>query len=230
MKKRPVYASFNDALQGVMYVVRTQRNMRVHLMTGLLVVILATALGVPRVELMILLLTVGAVFIAEVINTAVEEIVNLVTAEYHPLAAVAKNVAAGAVLIAALIAVCIGYLVFIDYFLKFDSSIFRRAIPVRYLIIMTIITVIFVIVSLKARTGRGELLRGGMPSGHTAVAFVLAAAIWQTSRGWPVVAGFVLAGLVAQSRVEGKIHNWWEVAAGALIGGLITFILFQLKA
>lgn len=230
MKQRPVYVSFNDALQGVIYVVRTQRNMKIHLMTGLLVIILATALGVSRVELMILLLTVGGVFVTEVINTALEEIVNLITYEHHPLAAIVKNVAAGAVLIASLISVSIGYLVFIDYILKFDSSVFRRALPVHYLIVMTIITVIFVIISLKARAGRGELLRGGMPSGHTAVAFVLATAIWQTDRGWPVVAGFALAALVGQSRVEGKIHNWWEVAAGALIGGLITFVLFQLKA
>lgn len=230
MKQRSIYFSFSDALQGIVYVVRTQKNMKVHLLTGLLVVILATVLGVSRLELTILLLTIGGVFAAEVINTALEELVNLITAEYHPLAGIIKNLAAGAVLVAALTALSVGYLVFIDYFLQFDSSVLRRSLPVHYLVVAAVVVVAFVIISLKSRFGREELLRGGMPSGHTAVAFSLATAIWQTSSGWPVVAGFALAALVGQSRVEGEIHKWWEVIAGALIGSLITFMLLQLKA
>ncbi|NLJ80326.1 MAG: phosphatase PAP2 family protein [Firmicutes bacterium] len=230
MKKRSIYVSFSDAFQGLIHVVRTQRNMRVHLLTGILVIILASVLGLSRLELTILLLTIGLVFVVEVINTALEEVVNLISPEYHPLAGVIKNIAAGAVLVTALTAVGVGYLVFIDYFIQFDASVLRKAVPVHYLVVVAVATVIFVIIGLKARSGREEVLRGGMPSGHTAVAFSLATAIWQTSKGWAVVAGFALAALVGQSRVEGEIHKWWEVVAGAFIGSLITFVFFLLKA
>ncbi len=66
-----------------------------------------------------------------------------------------------------------------------------------------------------------------MPSGHTALAFVLATAIWQTGSGLPVIAGFALAALVAQSRIEGgEIHSWPEVVTGALVGIVVTLIFF----
>lgn len=230
VKDRSLYASFNDAIQGIIYVVRTERNMRIHVALGLLVVILATVLGVTRLELVALVLTIGGVFVAELINTAIEEVVNLITIDYHPLAAVIKNVAAGAVLVAAMTAASVGYLVFIDYFLRFDAVVFRQVIPLPYLIVLTLVTVVLVIISWKARLGQDQLLRGGMPSGHTAVAFALAIAIWETSQGLPVLAGFGLATLVGQSRVEGKIHNWVEVLTGACVGSLIALAFFRLRA
>lgn len=228
MKSRSLLSSFNDAIQGVIHVVRSERNMRVHLALGLLVIILATVLGVSRVELIVLILTIGIMFVAELINTAIEEIVNLITLEYHPLAAIIKNISAGAVLISALIAASVGYLVFIDYFLRFDALVFRQVIPLHYLIILTLVTVVLIIIGWKASLGHTDLLQGGMPSGHTAIAFALAVAIWETSKGLPVVAGFGLAGLVGQSRVEGEIHNWWEVITGAAVGTLIALLFFRI--
>lgn len=229
-KDRSLIASFNDAIQGIIYVVRNERNMRNHIALGLLVIILATVLGVSRLELIVLILAIGGVFFAELINTALEEVVNLITTDYHPLAGIIKNVAAGAVLVAAATAASIGYLVFIDYFLGFDALVFRQVIPLQYLIVLTLVTVVLVIVSWKARLGQEQLLRGGMPSGHTAIAFALAVAIWETSQGLSVLAGFALAALVGQSRVEGKIHNLVEVITGACVGSLIALAFFRLKA
>lgn len=228
MKKRRLSASFNDAMQGIIHVVRFERSMRIHMALGLLVLILASVLGVSRVELMVLLLTIGMMFVAELFNTAVEEVVNMITTEYHPLARIVKNVSAGAVLLAAVTAASIGYLVFVDYFLRFDALVFRQMIPLHYLIVLTLITVTLVIVAWKAKAGQDQLFRGGMPSGHTALAFALAVAIWETGKGLPVLAGFVLALLVGQSRVEGEIHSWWEVATGGLVGALISLIFFRM--
>lgn len=230
MKRRSLYSSFNDALQGIIYVVRNERNMRNHMVIGLLVIILAAVLGVSRLELVVLILTIGGVFVAELVNTAIEEVVNLITADYHPLAAIIKNVAAGAVLVAAGVAASVGYLIFIDYFLRFQNLAFRQVIPTPYLIVLTLVTVTLVIIGWKAKLGQTELLRGGMPSGHTAIAFALAVAIWETSKGLPVVAGFGLAFLVGQSRVDGRIHNWWEVFTGACVGIVIALLFFRLRA
>ncbi len=80
-----------------MHVARQERNMRVHIVLGLLVVIFATVLGgVSRLETLALVLTIGIVLMAELINTAIEEVVNLITPDFHPLAGgVIKNIAAG---------------------------------------------------------------------------------------------------------------------------------------
>lgn len=230
MKKRPIFFSFSDAVQGIVHVARQERNMRIHIALGLLVVILATVLGVSRLEMLALVLTIGLVFMTELINTAIEEVVNLITLDFHPLAGMIKNIAAGAVLIAAMTAVAVGYLVFIDYFLRFDEVVFRQVIPLQYLIVLTLVTVVLIIGGWKAGLGHEQLLRGGMPSGHAALAFALATAIWETSKGLPVFAGFGLAALVAQSRIEAEIHSWLEVVTGALVGALITLIFFRLKA
>ena len=175
---------------------------------------------------MILILTIGIMFVAELFNTAIEEVVNLITNKYHPLAKIIKNVSAGAVLVAALTAISIGYLIFVDYFLRLDALVFRQMIPLHYLIVLTLVTVVLLIIVWKACSGQEQLFRGGMPSGHTAIAFALAVAIWETSTGLPVLAGFVLAALVGQSRIEGEIHSLLEVGAGACLGTLIALIFF----
>ena len=103
--------SFDYAWQGIVHVVRTQRNMRIHLAIAVAVLVLAATLGLALVEWAILLLCMVAVIVAEMLNTVVESIVDLVTAQYHPLAKVAKDVAAGAVLVTAIGSAGIGLLV-----------------------------------------------------------------------------------------------------------------------
>jgi len=103
--------SFDYAWQGIVHVVCTQRNMRIHLAIAVAVLVLAATLGLAIVEWAILLLCMVAVIVAEMLNTVVESIVDLVTAQYHPLAKVAKDVAAGAVLVTAIGSAGIGLLV-----------------------------------------------------------------------------------------------------------------------
>ncbi|MFC4778516.1 diacylglycerol kinase family protein [Paenibacillus sp. GCM10023252] len=103
--------SFRYAASGVYYAISSQRHMRIHLAASLIVIILGLLLNLKRMEWAILLLTMAGVIASEMMNTAVEKTVDLVTSEYHPLAKAAKDVAAGAVLIAALFAVIIGLLI-----------------------------------------------------------------------------------------------------------------------
>ncbi|NLL49103.1 MAG: diacylglycerol kinase family protein [Firmicutes bacterium] len=114
MKHRNLYHSFRDAWRGILHVFRSERNMRIHLIAGLVVLLFAGISGVPRLEFLILILTIGMMFVAEIINTAFEEVVNLITKEYHPLAGLVKNIAAGAVLVAALTSLWVGYIVLKD--------------------------------------------------------------------------------------------------------------------
>src|SRR5690606_33529638 len=96
----------------LVYALRTQANMRVHAFMALLVLVAGLTVRATPVELALLTLTIVSVMVAEMVNTAVETVVDLVTSRYHPLARIAKNVAAGAVLLAAAGAVVVGVFVF----------------------------------------------------------------------------------------------------------------------
>lgn len=107
--------SFIYALEGLKYTIVTQRNMRIHYLVALGVLLLALYLPMSKLEVLILFVTIVLVLFAEVINTAIEAIVDLITDDYHPLAKVAKDVAAGAVLLTAGLAIIVGISVFYPY-------------------------------------------------------------------------------------------------------------------
>jgi len=100
--------SFRYASLGFLYAVRTQRNFRIHLVIGVVAVSLATVLHLPTMELALIILTCGLVMALELVNTALEAVVDLsVGREYHLLAKIAKDTAAGAVMVAAMTSVVI---------------------------------------------------------------------------------------------------------------------------
>jgi diacylglycerol kinase (ATP) len=103
--------SFKYAFAGLWYVLRTQRNARIHLSVTAVVVALGLWLGLSRIEWAIITITVGTVLAAEAFNTVAEAAVDLATTRYHPLAKIAKDVAAGAVLLTAIMAIIVGLLI-----------------------------------------------------------------------------------------------------------------------
>ena len=111
MHRSSLLASFKHAFSGMWHVLRTQRNARIHLSVALVVVALGLWLGLSHTEWAIIALTIGLVLVAEAFNTVAEAAVDLATAEYHPLAKIAKDVAAGAVLLMAIAAVVVGLLI-----------------------------------------------------------------------------------------------------------------------
>lgn len=221
LKRRNLPMSFSDAAQGIAQAVQTERNMRIHLLLGLLVLVCAGLLGVTRLELALLVLAIGLVLAAELFNTALEELVDFSTPDFHPLAGRIKNIAAGAVLVAAFAAAAVGYLVFIDYFLQLDELAVAE-LPLKYLLVPVLALVVLVILGWRG------LIEGSRPSGYTAAAFALAVIISETGQGLPVVAGFLLALLVG--RVEGKRHSWWEIVSGALLGICVAWVCVRLLA
>jgi diacylglycerol kinase (ATP) len=229
-----VLQSFNWAFEGVIHVLRTERNMRIHFGLATAVLILAFSYGVTKLELMALLIAISFVLIAEMVNTAVEATIDLATTSFDPLAKIAKDIAAGAVLIAAVNAVVIGYLVFADRLTEPSSRLVERLrdAPANLTLIALILIVLIVIAS-KALTRRGTPLSGGLPSGHAALAFGGWTAITFIVEEERVVVSFValiMALLVAQTRVESGIHTTSEVVLGAVTGTLVSMILFQVLA
>jgi diacylglycerol kinase (ATP) len=229
-----VLQSFNFAFEGIIHVLRTQRNMRIHFIIAAGVLVAALVVGVSRLELVVLLMAISFVLIAEMINSALEAGIDVATTSFDPLAKLAKDIAAGAVLIATINALAVGYLVFVDR-IKDPSS---RAIdrirdaPTEITLVALVLTVIIVI-GAKAYTGRGRPLRGGLPSGHAAIAFagwMAATYILGDSSHWFLVSTltFIMALLVAQTRIEAGIHSFVEVVSGGVLGALVTLVLFQL--
>jgi len=237
-RRRPpsILESFNYAFEGVIHVLRTQRNMRIHFAIAAAVLIAALAFGVDKLELIALLISIAFVLFAEMINTAVEAAVDVASTSFDPMAKLAKDIAAGAVLIAAVNAVAVGYLVFSGQVAERSSRFLDRLseAPAQLTLIALVLTILLVIAT-KALTGRGTPLRGGLPSGHAAIAFA----------GWMAVTlvlddydhrflissvTLIMALLVAQTRVESGVHSSGEVAYGATLGALTTLVLFQLFA
>ena len=233
--RRPpsIFESFNFAIEGIIHVLRTQRNMRIHFGVAVAVLVAALAFDVSRLELIALLLAIAFVLIAEMINTAIEAAVDVASTSFDPIAKIAKDIAAGAVLIAALNALAVGYLVFSGEVATRSSRFLTRLsdAPAELTLVALAVTVILVI-ALKAYTGRGTPLRGGLPSGHAAVAFAGWMAITLLLDDSPrrfLISSvtFIMALLVAQTRVETGVHSASEVASGAVLGALVTLFLFQ---
>lgn len=114
MKVRKLIHSFEYAISGIVYTLKTQRNMRIHFIAAILVLMISFFLRITKIELLILSFTISLVIVTEMVNTAIEKAIDMYTEEYHPLAKISKNVAAGAVLVAAVNAIFVAYILFYD--------------------------------------------------------------------------------------------------------------------
>ena len=117
-QRTPIIRAFGYALEGIAYTIRTQRNMKIHLVIALCALIAGALLRLTPAEWAIIIICIGLVIMTEMLNTAVEAIIDLVSPEYHTLAKTAKDIGAGMVLIFALLAVVAGGIVFVSAFLR----------------------------------------------------------------------------------------------------------------
>ena len=224
--------SFNYAFEGIIHVLRTQRNLRIHFLAAIVVFAAAIAIGVSRMELIALLLAIAFVLVAEMINSAIEGAIDVSTTSFDPNAKLAKDIAAGAVLISSVTAVAVGYLVFEGAAAERTTRILDRVrnAPAE-ITLVALVLVVLVVIATKAWTGRGTPLRGGLPSGHAALAFAgwMAATyvIGDDHRFLISSLTFIMALLVAQTRVESGVHSAAEVFYGGALGALVTLAVFQ---
>ncbi len=114
MKNRNLLESFKTAFQGVWYTFVKERNMKIHLAAAFFVILLAIWLKVSKLEMTVLCLTIAMVICFELINTAMEVMVDIIVDVYHPKAKIIKDVSAGAVLISALFSMVIGAVIMLD--------------------------------------------------------------------------------------------------------------------
>ena len=230
MPLRQWIRSANCAIEGILHAAKTQRHLRYHFFSAAAVLIISYILGVSRIEFLIIVLSVIAVLLAEMFNTAVEAIVDIVSPEQGEKARIAKDVAAGAVLIAAFGVAVIGYVVLFPYLREaFHQGLHVTKHSKEEVALIAFILVVILVVITKTYFGKGLPLRGGMPSGHAALAFsAWVATTYITENFVASLISFIIAIIIAQSRVITKAHTVWEVVLGSLMGALVTFLLFRI--
>ena len=222
--------SFNAAVEGFIYVLKTERNMRVHFLAAVFIILLGIGLNFTYYEMLILTTTIALVLISEMVNTAVELIVDMVKSEFHPIARIIKDVTAGAVLLASINAAVVGYALFsrkVPFSIDVQMAIVRQS-P-WHITFIALILVFGTSIIAKIIFHKGTPLRGGMPSGHSAVAFAIWTIIaFMTTNSIVIGLSFVMAFLIARHRIKDAVHTVWEVVAGAILGILLTVLIFQM--
>lgn len=225
-----IIKSFNYAVEGIIYTLKKERNMKIHFFIAFLVLISSLFFNFDRIEFLMLFFTISLVMVAEMMNTAIEKVIDLYTDEFHPLAKISKDVAAGAVLIASVNALIVAYLLFFDRVNPIAGMLINRIknSPI-HLTAISLLLVIILTIYAKTKSYTGTPFFGGIISGHAAVGFTIATSItFLTEDALVTTLSYSIALLVAESRVELKIHSVKEVIIGAILGTFITILVFQI--
>jgi len=229
MQERKFVGSFNAAVEGFIYVLKTERNMRVHFLAAFFFILLGIYLNFTYLELLALCVTIALVLASEMINTAFELLVDMVKSEFHPLAMAIKDISAGVVLITSINAIVAGYILFSR---KLPFNVAEAMDSIRsspwHITFIALILVLGATIIGKVLSRKGTPLRGGMPSGHAAIAFsIWTIIVFLTNNSIVIVLTFLMAFLIARHRIKDSIHTIWEVVAGGILGVLLTTIIFQ---
>ena len=230
MQERRFIESFNAAVEGFIYALKTERNMRVHFLVAFFFILLGVYLNFTYLEIMVLALTITLVLASEMFNTAIELIVDMIESEVHPAARLIKDIGAGAVLLTSINAVIVGYILFSK---KIPFNVETAMMNVRqspwHITFIALIAVFGASIIGKIIFHKGTPLRGGMPSGHAAVAFAIwTVIVFLTNNSVVIVLTFLMAFLIARHRLKDAVHTLLEVLTGSMLGILLTTLIFQI--
>ncbi len=228
MPLRKWVESANYAIEGVLHAAKTERHLRYHFYAASGVLIISFLLGVSRTEFLLISTIAVIVICAELLNTSIEHVVDLLSPEKNEIAKLAKDIAAGAVLVTAFGSLVIGYIILSPYIMKAFQDGFRIAKHAgEDTAIVSLVIVLILVIITKSHFGMGKPLRGGLPSGHAALAFSIWVSTTFISHNYIVsILTFIAALVIAQSRVAVRAHTPWEVILGGLLGAITTFVLF----
>ena len=237
MKNDNFFEAWGNATNGIIYSATTQLNIIIQLVLAVIVMVLSLFYGLNTAEFLCLLFAVFMVIFAELINTAIETVVDLFVDVYHPKAKISKDVAAGAVVLAACNALVVGYFIFFkeENLKAISDSIFNNMVKSpMHLAFVAIMLVVIAVISMKAgcskKTERGELVKEGfVPSGQSAIAFAALTAIWLNSKDIVTFTlALILSILVVENRAGSNARTKAEIVFGACMGVLIVLLIYGL--
>ena len=229
--------AWKNATNGIIYSATTHRNIRIQLVLAVIVMVLSLFYGLETTEFLCLGFAIFMVIFAELINTAIETVVDLFVDVYHPKAKIAKDVAAGAVVLAACNALVVGYFIFFkeENMKAISESLFNNMVKSpMHLAFVAMLLVVIAVIAVKAgcskKKERGQLIKNGfVPSGQAAIAFAALTAIWIVSKDIVVVTlALALAIMVVGNRVYSNERTKAEVVFGICMGILIVLLVYGL--
>lgn len=229
-KNKTFFTALRHALDGVIKAFKTERNLRIDYVIGLFVLICSLFFDFTKTEFACLCLTIGFVIFAEMINSTVEYIVDLITDKYDDRAKAAKDIAAGGVLIASVVAVIVAFFLFADKLTMATTSVISTIFSSNIYILFTIIfAVIILAVILKGFLGKGSNYSGVYPSARVALAFGLTTYVYIITKSI-LVGGvaLILSIIIAQIRVENTKTRPIYMVISAIIGVLVVLIIYQI--
>lgn len=229
-KNKTFFTALRHALDGVIKAFKTERNLRIDYVIGLFVLICSLFFDFTKTEFACLCLTIGFVIFAEMINSTVEYIVDLITDKYDDRAKAAKDIAAGGVLISSVVAVIVAFFLFADKLTMATTSVISTIFSSNIYILFTIIfAVIILAVILKGILGKGSNYSGVYPSARVALAFGLTTYVYIITKSI-LVGGvaLILSIIIAQIRVENTKTRPIYMVISAIIGVLVVLIIYQI--
>lgn len=229
-KNKTFFTALRHALDGVIKAFKTERNLRIDYVIGLFVLICSLFFDFTKTEFACLCLTIGFVIFAEMINSTVEYIVDLITDKYDDRAKAAKDIAAGGVLIASVVAVIVAFFLFADKLTMATTSVISTIFSSNIYILFTIIfAVIILAVILKGFLGKGSNYSQVYPSARVALAFGLTTYVYIITKSI-LVGGvaLILSIIIAQIRVENTKTRPIYMVISAIIGVLVVLIIYQI--
>lgn len=233
MKNNNFIDAWKNAFEGIIYAITTQSNIKKQLLIAVAVMLVSLFFDLNKSEFLCLMFTVVLIIVAEMINTAIETVVDLYTDLYHPKAKIAKDVAAGAVVISAINALIVAYFLFFEKIstigLKLVDEVANSPI---HLAFVAILLTVIVIVTLKAAATKNNhkfIKENFMPSGQTAIAFAGLTIIWLTTRNVVIFTiSLVLALIISINRYENGKRIKSEIIVGACVGIMVVVLLYGL--
>lgn len=222
---------FDYAYEGLVWAINHEKNMKFHMLALAILLVASLFFNLSRVEMITLVFAVCFVLGFELLNTSLEQAVNLASGgKYSPFAKASKDLAAAAVFISALNALFVAYLIFFDKFIDiYNSVIVRITRQPSHLTVTTISLVIVVTIFLKGvfYEGHGTAFKGGFVSGHTSLSFCIATiGIMLSDEPLVKLLFLLLALIVAESRYEANIHSIPEIIRGAILGTSMAMAIF----
>lgn len=225
--------AWRNAINGIIYATTTQSNVKKQLLIAVFVVIISLFFELSKAEFLIFMFTIVLILFAEMVNTAIETVVDLYTDLYHPKAKIAKDVAAGGVVITAINALIVAYFLFFDKIsnigLQFIRNIVSSPIHLAFSTIIIVIIAILSLIAIATTNKRKVLNKKFMPSGHTALSFAANTIIWLITDNIIILTlSLIMAILVSESRIEAKKHTLSEVIFSACVGIIMVLVIYGL--
>lgn len=223
--------AWKNAFNGIIYATTTQGNIKKQLIIAVIVVIASLFFNLSKAEFLCFLFTIVLILFAEMVNTAIETVVDLYVDVYHPKAKIAKDVAAGGVVITAINAIIVAYFLFFDKIsdigLNFISNITSSPKHLAFSVIVIVIIAVLALIAYAKTNKHKGLNAKFIPSGHTTIAFAANTIIWlMTDNIVILILSLVMAILIAESRAAAKEHKLSEIIFSGCLGTIMTLILY----